>query len=395
MTERLYYTDATLLEFSATVAATANDGHHLVLDRTAFYPTSGGQPHDVGTIDAHAVVDVIDDDDHIVHVLDRPWAGAVGDAIAGHVDATRRFDHMQQHSGQHLLSAFLADAYGWPTVSVHFGDVMNTVDVAAADVPVDIVVDIEGRVNRLAAEDRAIRVSFEDAASATGLRKPSDRSGLLRIVTIDGIDRSACGGTHVSSTGAIGGLLLRRVERTKGNTRIEFVCGLRAVARARGDHTLLSSAARLFTASSEDLPGLLAAQQTRWAELEKDHKRLMGELAAFQARVLWDDAAPDANGLRRFVLPPVDGAVREAEPLLRALLTLGPCIVLATSPSTNGLLLGASETSGVDAGQVLRTALQAVGGRGGGSPRVAQGAIPDMLLLSDVSRACGFVGLTS
>jgi len=394
MTDRLYYTDATLLEFSATVAAVRHDGHHLVLDRTAFYPTSGGQPHDVGMIDAHAVVDVMDDDDHIVHALDRPWSGAVGDVIAGHVDAARRFDHMQQHSGQHLLSALLADAYGWPTVSVHFGEVMNTVDVAAADVPVDVVVEIETRVNRLAAEDRAIRVSFEDAATAAGLRKPSDRGGMLRIVTIDGIDRSACGGTHVSSTGAIGGMLLRRVERTKGNTRIEFVCGLRAVARARGDHTLLSSAARLFTASTEELPTLIAAQQARWAELEKDHKRLVGELAGFQARVLWDGAAPDANGVRWFMLPPASGAVREAEPLLRALLAVGPCVVLASSPSTNGLLLGTSESSGVDAGQVLRTALQAVGGRGGGSPRVAQGAIPDMLLLSDVQRACGFPGLT-
>ncbi len=390
MTERLYYTDATLLQFSATVTAVERDGRHLILDRTAFYPTSGGQPFDVGHIDIAPVVDVIDDDERIVHVLATPFAGSVGTVVSGQVDATRRFDHMQQHSGQHLLSALLADVYGWPTVSVHFGDVLNTVDVAAANVTPEQLVEIEQRVNRLAAEDHAITVTFEDAATASGLRKPSDRVGVLRIVNISGLDRSACGGTHVSSTGAIGGILLRRVERTKGNTRIEFVCGLRAVARARSDAAILSAAARLFTAAPEELPNLIAAQQARLADLDREHKRLIGELAGFHARVLWAEAPVSDDGVRRIVLSPVDGAVRDAEPLVRALLAMGSCLVFVASPSTNSLLLGASESSGVDAGQLLRTALQAVGGKGGGSPRLAQGALTDMLMVADVRRVCGF-----
>lgn len=390
MTERLYYTDATTVQFSATVVASDDAQRRVMLDRTAFYPTSGGQLHDLGRLGGVAVVDVIDEDDTIVHVLAEPLPHGVGQPVDGQVDATRRFHHMQQHTGQHLLSAVLADGYGWPTVSVHFGDVTNTVDVAAASVSMEQLVEIEQRVNRLAAEDRAVTVSFEDAARATGLRKPSDREGSLRIVTIDGLDRSACGGTHVSTTGAIGAILLRRMERTKGNTRIEFVCGLRAVARARSDATLLTNAARLFTTSPEELSSLIEASQARLADVERDRKRLLARLAEHEARMLWSATAADVNGLRWIALDAVDGPVQESEPMVRALLALGPCVVLANSPSTRGLLLGASEASGFDAGQALRAALQAVGGRGGGSPRLAQGALPDMLMLADIRRACGF-----
>ncbi len=390
MTDRLYYSDARTLDFSATVVAIEDGGRRIVLNRTAFYPTSGGQPHDTGRLGTAFVMDVIDDDERLVHVCAEPLTCVVGDSIDGHVDATRRFDHMQQHSGQHLLSALLADAYGWPTVSVHFGAATNTVDVTAANVAPEDVVEIEQRVNRLAAEDRAIRVSFEDAAQATGLRKPSDRDGLLRIVTIDGVDRSACGGTHVASTGEIGSILLRRTERTKGNTRIEFVCGLRAVARARADAGLLTAAAKLLTASPEDVPALIEAHQSRVAELERDRKQLTAELAVHQARARWDATIPDANDLRHIMLDPVSGSVQDAEPVVRALLAMGPCVVLAMSPSTRGLLLGASESSGLDAGQTLRKALLAVGGRGGGSPRLAQGAIPDILVIDEICRACGF-----
>ncbi len=390
MTERLYYTDARLADFSATVIAVEGDGRHVVLDRTAFYPTSGGQPFDTGRLDDAVVVDVIDEENRVVHVCADAVRFAAGHRVAGRVDWTRRFDHMQQHSGQHLLSALLADTHGWPTVSVHFGDVTNTVDVAASDIEPGLVADIERRVNVLAAENRAITISFEDAASALGLRKPSDRDGELRIVTIDGIDRSACGGTHVARTGEIGSILLRRTERTKGNTRIEFVCGLRAVARARADAALLTTVARTFTAAPEDLPALVDAQLERVRELERERKRMVADLSRFDAQQRWNEATVDAQGVRRIRLPARDGAVRDAEPLVQALVAMGPCVVMALSPSTGGVMLGASDGSGVDAGQALRAALQPVGGRGGGSPRLAQGSVPGKLQLDTVAQSLGF-----
>jgi alanyl-tRNA synthetase len=233
MTDRLYYTDARLDRFTAAVLDIADDGRRVYLDRTAFYPTSGGQPHDLGTLGGIAVVDVIDEDDRIAHCLAEPIGVPVGAMLVGQIDMTRRFDHMQQHTGQHLLSAMLADHFDWPTLSVHFGDDTNTVDVAAEDIDPAALADLERRANALIVQNRPVTISFEDAAAATGLRKPSDRDGALRIVTIEGIDRSACGGTHVDSTGEIGALLLRRAEKTKGHTRLEFVCGHRAVTRAR------------------------------------------------------------------------------------------------------------------------------------------------------------------
>ena len=299
---------------------------------------------------------------------------------------------MQQHTGQHLLSALLADEHNWPTVSVHFGDATNTVDVAASDISPAQLVEIEERANRLAAQNRAVTVTFEDAATATGLRKPSDRGGMLRIITIDGLDRGACGGTHVAHTGEIGSILLRRTERTKGNTRIEFVCGLRAVARARADAALLTTSARLLTASPEDLPTLVDAQLKRVSDLERERKRLLSDVARLEAGRLWSESPADANGLRHIRLPALEGAVRDAEPLVQALVALGHCVVLALSPSTGGVMLGASAESGLDAGKVLRAALQANGGRGGGSAHLAQGTVADRFALESVTRTLGFAG---
>jgi alanyl-tRNA synthetase len=376
MTDRLYYTDARLDRFAAVVREITDDGCSVVLDRTAFYPTSGGQPHDVGTLGGNAVVDVIDDDARIVHCLADPIGVPVGSMVVGQVDMTRRVDHMQQHTGQHLLSALLSDEFGWPTLSVHFGDETNTIDVACEDVDLTTLAAIERRANALIVQNRHVTVSFEDAAEATGLRKASERDGELRIVTIEGIDRNACGGTHVDRTGEIGALLLRRAEKTKGNTRIEFVCGHRAVARARLDAELLTTAARSLSAAPHDLPGLVELQIQRLAEGERERKRLSAELARYQATALWTASIPDSDGVRRIVMS-VTGAVKEAEPLAQQLVALGCCTVVVTNAEAGAVLMATAADTGIDAGQRLRTALQAVGGRGGGSPRVAQGAVPD------------------
>jgi alanyl-tRNA synthetase len=360
-----------------------------VLDRTAFYPTSGGQPHDVGTLGGITVVDVIDEDDRIAHCLAEPIGVPVGSMLLGQVDMTRRFDHMQQHTGQHLLSALLTDEFGWPTVSVHFGDDTNTVDVACDDFDPSALAAIEHRANALIVQNHRVTVSFENAAEATGLRKPSDRDGELRIVTIEGIDRSACGGTHVDSTGEIGALLLRRAQKTKGNTRIEFVCGHRAVSRARLDAELLTKAARSLSASPEDLPALVEQQLQRLTEGERERTRLAGELARYQAAALWTARIPDSDGVRRVVVS-TTGAVKESEPLAQQLAALGFCAVVVTNESAGGVLMATAADTGIDAGQKLRTALQAVGGRGGGSPRLAQGAVSDPSQLPVVLESLGF-----
>lgn len=382
-TARLYYDDATLARFSAIVTDVANEGRVVYLDRSAFYPTSGGQPHDLGWLAEVPVVDVVDEDERIAHHLAEPLGLPVGAMVVGQIDMGRRIDHMQQHTGQHLLSALLADRYGWPTVSVHFGDVTSTVDVAmdaaASDVSIEQLteqlVEIEARVNTLALDNLDVTISYEDAATASGLRKASDREGVLRIVTIDGLDRSACGGTHVSRTAEIGAILLRRAEKTRGHVRIEFVCGHRAVARARADAELLTRTARPLSAAPQDVPALVEQLQQRVVELEREHKRLTLELAKHEASALWTEAPVDGNGIRRIRVA-VTSAVKDAETLAQQIVARGGCMVLVTNPAMGGVLLASAADVACDAGRELRAALQSVGGRGGGSPRLAQGAVP-------------------
>lgn len=388
-TTRLYYNDAALARFSATVTETTHEGRVVYLDRSAFYPTSGGQPHDLGTLAEVAIIDVVDEEERVAHHLAEPLGLPAGAMVVGQVDMARRVDHMQQHTGQHLLSALLADEYGSPTVSVHFGADSSTVDVAGTDLAPEQLAAIEARVNTLALGNHAVTVSYEEAESATGLRKASDRAGTLRIVTIEGLDRSACGGTHVARTGEIGAILLRRLERTRGNTRIEFLCGQRAVQRARLDAELLARAARPLSAAPADLPELVEQQSARLTELERERKRLQQELARYEAQTLWQGAVVDGAGIRR-VRVTAAGPVKESEPLAQQLIALGPCAVLVTHVGSGGALLATSADSGLEAGPLLRTALQAVGGRGGGSARVAQGAVGDPASLEALAHALGF-----
>jgi alanyl-tRNA synthetase len=376
MTDRLYYTDATCLAFDAHVRHLDASRLQVVLDRSAFYPTSGGQPHDIGTLDGIPVVDVTESGTDVVHHLSAPLPAAVGARIDGVVDAARRFDHMQQHSGQHLLSAVLEDRYGWPTVSVHMGVDSCSLDVLAESIAPHDLVDAERITNAHVFENRPIGISFEDAETARGLRKPSDRSGVLRIVTIDGLDRNACGGTHVARTGEIGPVLLRRTERTRGTTRIEFRCGHRAVARARHDMELLLEVAGSLSAGAEDVPALVRSLSDEKRALDKELERATAQLLAHEARALHAQTPPDAHGRRFIVATRDDVPVKALQAMAQQVVACGNAIYLAVSTSPPAVLLAASGDTGIACGTLLREALQTVGGRGGGTPQLAQGSAP-------------------
>jgi alanyl-tRNA synthetase len=385
MTERLYYTDARLTEFAARVTAVSGD--RVCLDRTAFYPTSGGQLFDTGTLGDARIIDVIDEKDRIVHVLEKPARLAAGDEIKGRVDWTRRFDHMQQHTGQHLLSAVFEELFGHKTVSVHFGDESATLDLDTAILSKERAQKAERRANEIVFENRPIAVTFEDAAAATGLRKEVDRTGELRIVSIEGIDRSACGGTHVRGTGEIGPVVVRRIEKYKNSTRVEFICGWRALARARADFDALSAMAAALTASIDEVPALVSAQAAHLKEAETDARKRGEELARYQARERYDAAVADTAGIRR---------ITEAAESMDALRTMAQAIVLlpkaiyiGTVASPPGIVFAAAADSGANAGELLKAALSANGGRGGGSPRIAQGTVPDAASLQRVLSSLG------
>jgi alanyl-tRNA synthetase len=376
MTDRLYYTDSRRLVFDACVVGLDADRRVVTLDRSAFYPTSGGQPHDVGTLGGVAVVDVTEDGDAVRHHLAHPLPHALGERVDGVVDAARRADHVQQHSGQHLLSAILEDRFGWPTVSVHIGADHCALDLHADSLPAEALREAERLVNGHVTENRPVRVSFEDAAGATGLRKPSERTGTLRIVTIEGLDRNACGGTHVAHTGEIGPILLRRTERTRGTVRLEFRCGQRAVRRARADMELLLGASQALSTGAEELPALVAQLAEERRTLEKANARLTGQLQAHEARDCHASLAPDARGRRVHVRTLDDAPVTAWQPFAQQFASLAGAVFVAASTHTPALLVAAHPDTGIACGDLVRAALQAVGGRGGGTPRLAQGSAP-------------------
>ena len=380
MTERLYYRDATLRAFSARIAEVADGGRKAYLDQTAFYPTSGGQPHDIGTLAGVTVVDVIDEGERIAHVLDAPIELAKAVEVHGEIDWSRRYDNMQQHTGQHLVSAVLDDLLQLRTVSVHFGDETSTLDVADATgagniLEPNVLARVESRVNQIVSEARPVLVTFEDAAAVTGLRKPSDRDGVLRVVTIEGIDRSACGGTHVSTTAELGPVLLRRQEKVRQGLRIEFVCGQRAIRRARQDLDALSRVARAFSASIDEAPKMVEGQALQLKDLQSENRRLSEALAVFRAAELHAAAVPRADGLR-LVVERVSAGADSARSLALAFAPLTRAVFIAASHSPPSVLVATSADSGVDAGKLLKPLLERAGGRGGGSPRMAQGSAP-------------------
>jgi alanyl-tRNA synthetase len=384
MTDRLYYTDCYLRRFTARVTGLSADGLAVYLDRTAFYPTSGGQPFDTGTLAGIPVAGVTDDESGIAHRLASPLAPAIaGQAIECAIDWDRRFDHMQQHTGQHLLSAVFEESFGLKTVSFHMGPVSSTIDLEGKLDP-SAAAEAELRANRIVGENRPVAIAFEDAAAALGLRKESGREGALRIVSIQGLDRSACGGTHVRSTAEIGAILLRKLERVRQTVRVEFLCGDRAVRRARADFEALSKAAQIFSAPLDEVPNLVAAHVETSRAQEKAHRKLELELAAYQGKELYRTTAPGAGGLRRVTRRADRGNLEDLRAIAQNFTAQPKAVFLAALADPPSLLLAASEDAGIDAGKLLKAALTEAGGRGGGTLRMAQGSVPDARSLDDV-----------
>ena len=381
MTQRLYYDDSYLRQFTAHTVDRTADGATVYLDRTAFYPTSGGQPYDLGWLAGVAVRDVVDEGDRIAHLLTAPVEEGLVECA---IDWPRRFDHMQQHTGQHLLSAVFEEMFHLRTVSFHLGAESSTIDLEGGTLDGQAAAAAEMRANEIVWEDRPVRMAYEDAANAQGLRKPSDREGTLRIISIEGLDRSACGGTHVRTTGEIGAVLLRKLEKVRQTVRVEFLCGDRAVRRARGDYEALNRIAQLFSSSPDEAPEMVEAQQETARGAEKFRRKLELDLATYQGKELYQQTSPGADGLRRVVRRATTGSLEELRALATNFIAQPKAVFMASLSDPPSVLLAASADSGVDAGQVLKAALAEAGGRGGGTARMAQGSVPQATLLEQV-----------
>jgi alanyl-tRNA synthetase len=385
-TERLYYSDSYLKKFEARLIGRSGDGMRIYLDRTAFYPESGGQPSDRGWCNGIRVLDVIDEADAVAHVLEAPLAD---DTVHCEVDWPRRLEYMQQHTGQHLLSAVLLEHFGIRTLSFHMGQETSTIELDCQELTTTQAAAAETRVAGIVQEAKPVSVTFESAEAAGDLRKPSERTGTLRIVSIDGVDRSACGGTHVRSTSEIGPLLIRAQDKVRGHARIEFLCGSRALQRARKDFQLLQQLGKFCSVAIDDLPRNLEAIKARLVECGKQLEQSRLEIAALEGRRLWECAATSGDGVRRAALT-VDEISEAERATAQAFVASGGAAILFIARKRPALLLAVSSDTPLHAGNLLKAALQKAGGKGGGSAAIAQGTVGELAIAIDLARELGF-----
>ena len=388
MTTRLYYHDSFLYDFEADVREVQEGPKPaLFLDRTAFYPTSGGQVFDTGVISTEneklKVTEVVDSEDgRVVHYLEAPPKSLQpGSKIRGQIDATRRRDHMQQHTGQHVLSAAFVRLFNIPTVSFHMADDYCSIDLDTPTLTQDQIEAAERLANEIILENRTVDIRFvtREEAGKLGLRKlpPADRDE-LRLIDIHDFDLSACGGTHVNQTGQIGCVLLRKTEKVRQGWRVEFIAGQRAVATARRDFTTLSDAAALFSAHIYDVPQQARKSLDEIRSLRKQSEQAQEELAEAQAAALLAET-PETSGRKLVIRTFTDRDMNSMKLLAQRLTRKAPNVIalLATTSPQPSLVFAQSAGQPDDMGALIKQTLSKLGGRGGGSKDLAQGGVPN------------------
>jgi len=392
MTNRLYYHDSFLYEFDAQVSdlisvSNPDSRPAVVLDRTAFYPTSGGQVFDTGWIlptemrDASGRLRVVEvtetDDGQILHILENAESIQNGVRVRGLIDVDRRRDHMQQHSGQHVLSAAFIRLFSLPTVSFHMGAESCSIDLDTKNLTTPQVEAADALANDVVMEDRAVGIRFmtQEEARSLGLRKiPPVERDKLRLIDVHDFDLTACGGTHVSSTGQIGCILLRKTEKTRQGWRVEFVCGKRAVATARRDYSVLAESGGLLSTHIWDVPQQVRKVQEESRASRKSQEQLLEELAdVYASRLLAE--TPESGGRKIIVRTFFDRDQTFIKLLAQRLTRQSSAVVafLGVTFADPALVFAQSAGQPFDMGALMKEMLARMGGRGGGSKDMAQG----------------------
>lgn len=386
-TRRLYYDDAYEKEFKARVmycevlppnvsAGITGTVWGLMLDRTAFYPTSGGQPHDLGKIGDANVLDVRDEGEEILHLVDRKPSDPDVNCC---IHWPRRFDHMQQHTGQHLLSAMFQERFGLPTASFHLGAEICTIDLHGPEPTETVLEGAERAANQVVFEDRPVNVRYgtADQLSQLGVRKEVDRKGILRAIEIEAADLQPCGGTHVKSTGQIGVILVRRCTKVRQEWRVEFACGGRAERLARHDFQLLRQASERMSCAPEDI---VSAAGRALAERDSNFKGLRAaqeRLAEAEATLALQAAVPGASGLR-VVSRVFEGVPADYLGFFATAFTKAEKAIAFLAAADGGHLLFAQHVgAGKDMNAALKGVLEEMGGKGGGTRDFARGKLSD------------------
>ena len=375
-TNLLYYTDSTCTEFVADVVGVeqVGDRQAVCLDRTAFYPTSGGQPHDTGRLGSARVVDVLAREDGSVwHIVEAASVLSLGQVLQGNVDWARRFDHMQQHTGQHILSAELARLANAQTVGFHLGSDKVSIDLDRALTPEEVA-EAESSANRVVWDNLSVTVRFESAAETAKLelRKPSARRGRVRLVEIRGCDLSACGGTHVGYTGSVVMIASCSTERYKSGTRLWFLCGDRALRYVRQQRRQIERCVRLLSVTPDGIVAEIERNQREKLDQRSRIRTLQARLVALDASQLVASSQPKGGAT---VIVSRLGAhdIRSLKAVALDIVRRPDHVAVLTSDAKPlEIVVARANNVSLDASALIRSVIDRWGGRGGGNEEFAQ-----------------------
>jgi len=378
MNERLYYQDPYLTQCTARIerrGRTADGTPYLVLDRTVFYPTGGGQPCDEGTVNGIRVTQVEETEEEVRHYLGAELPDGLVEVTAV-IDWSRRFDHMQQHAGQHILSASFAEVLQAETVAFHLGKERVTIDVTLTELTEELAEEVERLANRIVVENRPIQARFVEEAelAAMPLRKPPTVTENVRVVVIPDFDYNPCGGTHPARTGEVGPIKILDWERHRGNIRVAFVCGYRALEEFTRKHRVLRQLTRQLSSSEAELTEQAGRLMQERNELQQRLQQKEKQLLTMEAEQLLAKAvAIHGAKVVEAILP--DRPLQELQKLAQIVTgTESDAIVLfAASSDKLQLVFARGEKAGAAMNELLKETLPLVDGKGGGSPMIAQG----------------------
>jgi alanyl-tRNA synthetase len=380
MTTKLYYSDPYLQKFSSKVRKSTliNDMPAIFLEQSAFYPTSGGQPHDTGTINDIEVLDVYENESNdIVHILKQP----VEDRdVVGRIYWERRFDHMQQHTGQHLLSQAFIKKCNADTISFHLGDESATLDLNQAGFSADTISAVEEFTNRIIYENRQVigHIVSKNELDQFPVRKPASVEGNIRIIEIENFDYSPCGGTHCSRTGEIGVVKITRYENYKDGTRVHFKCGIRALREYQEKSKILKQIGEHLSTGEPELYRNIKKLQHELKSLRREHGDLKNRYLDHEAQTIFAERK-DLENLDIISKLFTDRDPKDLKPLAQKLVRYGTNTIVLFGTKAGGkasLLFLRSEAIPIDMGKLMQQACAVIGGRGGGRPEQAQGGGP-------------------
>ena len=381
MTKRLYHQDSYLKEFKAKVLKKIKIDNQpaVVLNETAFYPTSGGQPYDVGVIQDVPVVEVVEEGDEIIHILKEELKEEINSEVIGKIDWERRFDHMQQHLGQHILSGALIEIYGAETVSFHLGEKVCTLDIAKEKITEEEVKKTEECANEIIFNNRPVKCYFlegEEELKRLNLRKMPDRKGKIRIIEVENFDLSACGGTHCRTTGEVGLIKITKWEKRGEKIRLEFICGWRAWGDYFRKNELIKNISNKLTIKDSELGEAIDRMLQEQKEIRKELKEFKEKLQEYDARNLINESSLVDDGIKIINKVFEEKNFQEVMGLGQKIINLDDNVVVLAGIKNKGegakILFACSGGLNFDMNRLIKEAGKFIEGRGGGTPNFAQ-----------------------